>query len=126
VGARPARDIRHGCCWSSAEAVDVCRKGQDRMTGSDPREQRLGTPQRVLYVVARDRVDLYESLRASFTESPRLGIVLDRRADRPAEPARDAVAERRRLAVDQALRTRGWARVRIESDGRAVLAERSQ
>ena len=78
---------------------------------------------RVLYVVARDRVDLYESLRASFTESSRLGIVLDRRTERASERAADAVAERRRLAVDRALRTRGWARVRIESDGRAVLSE---
>lgn len=93
------------------------------MTGSAPREQRRSTAQRVLYVVARDRLDLYESLRASFTESPRLAIVLDRRTGRPAERATDAAAERRCLEVDQALRARGWARVRIESDGRAVLSE---
>jgi len=77
----------------------------------------------VLYVVARDRPDLYDSLRASFTDSARLGIVLDRRHGRPVEPAADVAAERRRLAVDQELRTRGWARVRIEPDGRAVLSE---
>ena len=94
--------------------------------GSASREHRLSAPQRVLYVVARDRVDLYQSLRASFTESPRLGIVLDRRTGAPAGRVTDAVAERRRLAVDQALRTRGWARVRIESDGRAVLSEAPQ
>jgi hypothetical protein len=76
-----------------------------------------------LYVVARDRPDLYRSLRASFTESPRLAIVLDRRNGPPAERFADAVSERRRLAVDQALRSRGWARVRIEPDGRAVLSE---
>jgi hypothetical protein len=110
----------------SAEAVDVHLEVEDRVTGSAPREQPLGTPQRVLYVVARDRVDLYESLRASFEESPRLGIVLDRRTTPPAEHAADPVAERRRLAVDHALRTRGWARVRIESDGCAVLSEPSE
>ena len=93
------------------------------MTGNDPREDHLGSPRRVLYVVARDRLDLYESLRSSFTESPRLGIVLDRRHGRPVEPAADVAAERRRLAVDQELRTRGWARVRIKPDGRAVLSE---
>ena len=93
------------------------------MTGNDPREDHQGSPQRVLYVVARDRLDLYESLRSSFTESSRLGIVLDRRNSLPVEHAADDMAERRRLAVDEALRTRGWARVRIEPNGRAVLSE---
>lgn len=95
----------------------------ERVTGSAPREQRPSTPLRVLYVVARDRLDLYASLRASFAESPRLGIVLDRRTGGPAENATDAVAERRRVEVDQALRTRGWARILIDPDGRAVLSE---
>ena len=86
-------------------------------------EERRDLPMRMLYVVARDRLDLYESLRANFAESPRLGIVLDRRTPGASERAADATAERRRLAVDQALRTRGWARVRIERDGRAVLTD---
>ena len=75
---------------------------------------------RVLYVVARDRPDLYEALREKFLESSRLAIVLDRR-DAPAPPGtvRD---ERRRLVVAEALRSRGWARVRIDADGRAVIA----
>ena len=74
---------------------------------------------RVLYVVARDRRDLYESLREKFLESARLAIVLDRRGH-PGPPGvvRD---ERRRLAVEESLRTRGWARVRIDSDGRAAI-----
>ena len=75
---------------------------------------------RLLYVVARDRPDLYEALRKKFLESSRLAIVLDRR-DTPAPPGtvRD---ERRCLVVEEALRTRGWARVRIDADGRAVIA----
>jgi len=76
------------------------------------------TTSRILYVVARDRPDLYEALREKFLESSRLAIVLDRRGEsRPAGNVRD---ERRRLAVEEALRTRGWARVRIGPDGPAI------
>ena len=74
---------------------------------------------RILYVVARDRKDLYVALRETFVESARLGIVLDRRDERAPSAA---MKERRRLTVDEPLRTRGWARVRIEPDGRAALA----
>jgi hypothetical protein len=74
---------------------------------------------RVLYVVARDRPDLYESWREKFLESARLAIVLDRRgATPPPGVVRD---ERRRLVVEDSLRTRGWARVRIDADGRAAI-----
>lgn len=70
--------------------------------------------------MARDRPELYVALREKFVESPRLGIVLDRRADPVSgEGTHD---ERRRLTVDEPLRTRGWARVRIDPDGRAALA----
>jgi hypothetical protein len=75
---------------------------------------------RILYVVARDRPDLYEALREKFLESPRLGIVLDRRGDPPLPDA--APDERRRLTVDEPLRARGWARVRIDADGRVAIA----
>ena len=74
---------------------------------------------RILYVVARDRADLYTELRKTFVESARLGIVLDRRGDKA--PSAD-LQERRRLTVDETLRTRGWARVRIEPDGSAAQA----
>ena len=74
---------------------------------------------RILYVVARERPDLYSVLRDTFVESARLGIVLDRRDERAPTAA---LQERRRLTVDEPLRTRGWARVRIEPDGRAALA----
>ncbi len=74
---------------------------------------------RILYVVARDRPDLYAALRENFLESSRLAIVLDRRAEPAADDARD---ERRRLTVEEPLRTRGWARVRIDADGCAAIA----
>jgi hypothetical protein len=74
---------------------------------------------RLLYVVARDRPDLYASLRETFVESARLAIILDRREPVAAGAAPD---ERRRLPLEEPLRTRGWARVRIDADGRAALA----
>ena len=77
-------------------------------------------PARFLYVVARDRPDLYAALRENFVESTRLGIVLDRRAD--AAPAPMTHAERRRVMIAELLKTRGWARVRIGDDGEAAIA----
>ena len=77
------------------------------------------SPARILYVVARDRLDLYTALLEAFVESPRLGIMLDRRDDAPG--ANRLPGDRRRLLLDEVLRTRGWARVRIEPDGRATL-----
>jgi hypothetical protein len=74
---------------------------------------------RLVYVVARDRPDLYAALRETFIESSRLAIILDRRG---AEPAADAPAERRHLVVEEVLRTRGWARVRIDADGGSTIA----
>ena len=73
---------------------------------------------RFLYVVARDRPDLYSEFQENFVPSARLGIVLDRRGDGPADAAN---SERRQLSVDESLRTRGWARVRIDSDGHAAV-----
>jgi hypothetical protein len=75
---------------------------------------------RLLYVVARDRPDLYEALREKFLESPRLGIVLDRRGQ--SGEAGGMPDERRRLTLEEPLRTRGWARVRIDPEGRAAIA----
>ena len=74
---------------------------------------------RFLYVVARDRPDLYSEFQESFLPSARLGIILDRRGGRP--PTDGTSSERRQLSVDESLRTRGWARVRIDSDGHAAL-----
>jgi hypothetical protein len=75
---------------------------------------------RFLYVVARDRPEIYTEFRESFLQSARLGIVLDRRGGPGSADA--ANSERRQLSVDESLRTRGWARVRIDSDGHAALA----
>ena len=75
---------------------------------------------RLLYVVARDRPDVYAALRATFVESARLAIVMDRRSATSRSAA--TPQERRHLVVEEALRTRGWARVRIDSEGRPAVA----
>ena len=78
-------------------------------------------PSRVLYIVARNRLDVYFALLEAFVESSRLGIVLDRRDEPSAATA--LPADRRRLLLDDALRTHGWARVRIDSDGQTILID---
>jgi hypothetical protein len=65
-------------------------------------------------VVARDRPDLYESLRRDFMDTTRLTIILDRRH---GERRRQSVPidqerrreDRRRLSLDDRLATLGWA-----------------
>ena len=79
------------------------------------------SPARILYVVARDRLDLYTALLEAFVDSPRLGIMLDRRDTAPG--ANRLPGDRRHLLLDEVLRARGWARVRIEPDGRATLLD---
>ena len=81
----------------------------------------VGPLLRVLYVVARDHPEIYASLRANFADSSRLGIVMDRRGD-PSPAEAGHATDRRQLLVEESLRSRGWARVRIEAGGRAVLA----
>ena len=78
-------------------------------------------PARVLYIVARDRLDVYAALLDAFVESPRLSIMLDRRDD--AHGIEEPRGDRRSLLVDEMLRTRGWVRMRIEPDGRAILID---
>jgi len=86
-----------------------------------PEHEAMATPARVLYVVARDRLDLYAALLEAFVESPRLGIVLDRRSD--VHGTRKRSVDRRHLVLDELLRTRGWARIRVEPNGRVMLAD---
>jgi hypothetical protein len=62
-----------------------------------------------LVIVARSNVDLFEYLTEKFAGDPDVRVILDRRhAEAPREGPTIA-HERRRHAVDQALRTRGLA-----------------
>jgi tetratricopeptide (TPR) repeat protein len=66
-----------------------------------------------LVIVAKPNVNLYEYLKAKFADDPNVQVVLDRRhaeqrPDASASVERRA-ADRRRMAIDQALRSRGLA-----------------
>jgi hypothetical protein len=67
-----------------------------------------------LVIVARPNVNLYEYLSQKFSGDPNVQVVLDRREgqerrhDGGASVERRA-SDRRRLAIDQALRSRGLA-----------------
>jgi hypothetical protein len=70
----------------------------------------------MLFIVARDRPRLYESLRRQFAEEREVQVILDRRhGERPGgtPPREDAPTDRRRRPeVDQDLQVLGWAVVR--------------
>ena len=81
---------------------------------------------RFIYVVARDRRDLYESLRAEFAWQSDVVIVLDRRredgrpahGDRPAEQRRAPACQQAEL--DAELETVGYF---VTAAGRMTLVE---
>ncbi|HEV8475042.1 MAG TPA: adenylate/guanylate cyclase domain-containing protein [Methylomirabilota bacterium] len=62
-----------------------------------------------LVIVARSNVDLFDYLTEKFADDPDVRIILDRRQGEPHRIGPTGAAERRRHAVDQALRTRGLA-----------------
>jgi hypothetical protein len=72
------------------------------------------TAKRVLIIVSRDAPELYRHLKYAFDGNDAIRVIRDRRR-RPLPLAR---AERRRLGVETALRTLGWAVVRypLESE----------
>jgi hypothetical protein len=52
---------------------------------------------RFLYVIARDRRDLYERLKSEFSRQEDVGVVLDRRReDRRRAPSADTSSQERR------------------------------
>jgi hypothetical protein len=73
----------------------------------------------LLYVVARDRVDMYEHLRLSFRDVPEVEVVLDRRREQRRRSTVDHDApdrrrrNRRRHDVTPSLATLGWTLVRV-------------
>jgi hypothetical protein len=72
----------------------------------------------LLYVVARDRIDLYEHLRLSFRDVPEVEVVLDRRREQRRQGATEHVPDRRwrnrrQHEVTRTLLTLGWTIVRI-------------
>ena len=85
-----------------------------------------------ILVIARDEQRLYEYARRAFAGNPTVEVVLDRRraerrrADRTRMPDRRHGDRRLTMEVDEHLRTRGWAVVRVDvfrSLGRATLSD---
>ena len=69
---------------------------------------------RELFIVARDREDLYRYLSHTFADAENVEVIFDRRAAERPEPAAPDEAERRRErrshpTVDAELRTVGYA-----------------
>jgi hypothetical protein len=60
-----------------------------------------------LVIVARDRPELYAQLTAMFADSPSVEVIVDRR--QPGASARPGGDERRRLRIEEQLRTFGWS-----------------
>jgi class 3 adenylate cyclase/tetratricopeptide (TPR) repeat protein len=72
---------------------------------SQPELKALGQ----LVIVARSNVNLFDYLTEKFAGDPDVRVILDRRQGEPTREGPAGAAERRRHAVDQALRTRGLA-----------------
>jgi hypothetical protein len=80
---------------------------------------------RFLYVVARDRLDLYERLAAEFARDPGIAVILDRRGERRQGERRQGAGRdtpgprrggerRRRQDLQLELRTAGCFMVETE------------
>jgi len=73
--------------------------------------------QELLYIVSRERSDLYDLLQRSFADVPWVRVILDRRfgerrAPRGATEEERRRSERRQRDVSRALDSLGWALVR--------------
>ena len=75
------------------------------------------SPRRLLFIVSRDRIDLYEALRTALWNEMDCEIILDRReGERRQDPGwfgrqsheRRAVDRRQRAVVDREIRECGW------------------
>jgi hypothetical protein len=72
----------------------------------------------LLFVVARDRKDLYDHLRRAFADTPAVDIILDRRHGERRQLTTPPAAERRRRDrrtndVSGDVTYLGWALVRL-------------
>jgi hypothetical protein len=73
-----------------------------------------------LFIVSVYRPDLYEAALGAVGAAQDIEVVLDRRVGERRGPARQADAsssenERRRMAIEEQLRTQGWALVAAEA-----------
>jgi|GraSoiStandDraft_34_1057297.scaffolds.fasta_scaffold2162139_1 hypothetical protein len=87
---------------------------------------------RLVFIVSRERLDLYESLRKALWNEPDCEVLVDRReGDRRAHPLTIATGDERRarnrrerIPVDNEVRECGWAVVKITTWPEAVSPPR--
>src|SRR5438876_8826767 len=88
-------------------------RGRDRKAKSDPRPG-------LLFVVSRHAPKQYEYLKRVFANDKRVIVILDRRVGERRKTSSAPAGERRRAdrrsspAVDDQVRRRGWAMMRVE------------
>src|SRR5256886_6091157 len=88
-------------------------RGRDRKAKSDPRPG-------LLFVVSRHAPKQYEYLKRVFANDKRVIVILDRRVGERRKTSSAPAGERRRAdrrsrpAIDDRVRRRGWAMVRVE------------
>ena len=80
------------------------------MTAPKPRR-------RLLFIVSRERMDLYDALRNVLANEPGCEVIIDRREGEhgsgPGDKDRRARHRRERVPVDSEVRECGWAVVKI-------------
>ena len=88
-------------------------------------EDTLRTPRRrLVFIVSRERMDLYEKLRQALIREPDVDLVLDRResdrrlAQSPIERDRRGRQRREWLAADVEVRECGWTVLKIPLERR--------
>jgi hypothetical protein len=75
---------------------------------------------RELFIVARDRADLYRYLSQTFADAENVEVIWDRRADERRRLSPSSAADRRRrerrlrFGVDEDLRTVGYSFLAVE------------
>jgi len=80
-----------------------------------------GLRRRLLFIVSRERVDLYDALREALSEEPDCEVILDRRSGErrsggaPDGRERRARPRRERFPVDTEIRECGWAVVKVNT-----------
>jgi hypothetical protein len=83
-------------------------------------DETIRTPnRRLVFVISRDRMDLYDKLREALIREPDVDIILDRRAGErrvaqsAAEQERRGRQRRQRIALDAEVQACGWAVVKL-------------
>jgi hypothetical protein len=83
-------------------------------------EHTVRTPKRrLVFIVSRDRMDLYDRLRQALIREPDVDLILDRRADdrrlggAAIDEDRRGLQRRERAALDAEVRECGWAVVSL-------------